>query len=68
MTISTSPSKRSKGRILKTREIWLVNLDPTIGDEIRKTRLLGQTLRQTSLLVPAPKMLSLVCRRAGRDL
>ena len=23
---------------MKTREIWLVNLDPTIGDEIRKTR------------------------------
>ncbi len=23
---------------MKTGEIWLVNLDPTIGDEIRKTR------------------------------
>ncbi len=23
---------------MKSREIWLVNLDPTIGDEIRKTR------------------------------
>ena len=24
---------------MKTGEIWLVGLDPTIGDEIRKTRL-----------------------------
>jgi mRNA interferase MazF len=27
---------RSKGKILKTGEIYWVNLDPTIGDEIKK--------------------------------
>jgi len=27
-----------KGRALKRGEIWLVQLDPTIGSEIRKTR------------------------------
>ena len=29
---------RSKGMILKTGEIYWVNLDPTVGDEIKKKR------------------------------
>ena len=29
---------RSKGKILKSGEIYSVNLDPTIGDEIKKRR------------------------------
>ena len=36
--ISTSPSNRSRPTTLKPGDIYLVNLDPTIGDEIQKTR------------------------------
>ncbi len=38
MTALIVHSSQSKVKILKTGEIWLVNLDPTSGDEIRKTR------------------------------
>ncbi len=34
----TWPSRPSRPKVLKPGDLYLVNLDPTVGDEIRKTR------------------------------
>ena len=32
------PGSRRMGTVVKRFDVWLVNLDPTLGREIRKTR------------------------------